>query len=90
MDLEDTEKIEHLLKVNIKLARENNKILKKMRRASLIRFWGRIVFFLLMSGLVYYAYQYYLHDYVIQMQDMYDSLQEGVDGVKAIPSRFGL
>lgn len=82
--------IKELLKVNMRLTRENNKLLKKMRRAEVLSFWSRIIFFLIISGSAYYAYQYYVRDYVIQMQDMYEGLQEGVDTVKTIPSKFGL
>jgi len=90
MDLEDTEKIEELLRVNIKLARENNRMLRKMRRAALLSFWWKIIFFLLVSGAAYYVYQHYVRDYVIEVQAMYSGLQEGVDTVKNIPNKFGL
>jgi hypothetical protein len=88
MNQRSEEEIEELLKVNLKLARENNKILRIMRRNSIISFWWRVFFFLILSGGAYYTYMYYVRDYVLQIQNMYTSLQEGVDTVTSIPKKL--
>lgn len=82
--------VEELLRVNIRLTQENNKLLKKMRRDARFSFWMRILFFLVISGSAYYAYHFYLEDYLNQIIEMYNNLQKGVDTVKAIPTKFGL
>jgi len=82
--------IEELLRVNIKLTRENNRILKKMRRAAVLSFWSRVLFFLCICGALYYMYQHYVRTYMEQVEGMYGSLQEGVDTVKSFPQMFGL
>lgn len=74
--------VEELLRVNIRLTKENNKLLKKMRRDALISFWGRIFFLLVVSGGLYYVYQSYLQETFLQLFDMYNSLQEGVENIK--------
>jgi hypothetical protein len=74
--------VEELLRVNIRLTKENNRLLKKMRRDALISFWGRILFLLVVSGALYYVYQFYLQETFLQLFDMYNSLQDGVENFK--------
>lgn len=81
--------MEELLRVNIRLTQENNKLLKKMRRREMFNFWGRIIFLLLLVGGAYYAYQHYVKEYVVEFQSMYEEMREGVDTVKTIPTRLG-
>jgi hypothetical protein len=80
--------VEELLRVNVKLTQENNKILRIMRRNSIISFWWRVFFFLVISGGAYYTYTYYVRDYVVQMQNMYTDLQKGVDTVTSLPEKL--
>ncbi|KKS28108.1 MAG: hypothetical protein UV60_C0011G0008 [Parcubacteria group bacterium GW2011_GWA2_43_11] len=80
--------VEELLRVNIRLTQENNKLLKKMHRAGVLNFWMRIVFFLVLAGSAYYAYRTYLQEYVVNLQGMYEELQEGVDSAKTMSEKF--
>ncbi|HCC05494.1 TPA: hypothetical protein DEP58_04310 [Patescibacteria group bacterium] len=80
--------VEELLRVNIRLTQENNKLLKKMHRAGIFNFWIRIVFFLLLVGSGYYVYRTYLQEYVVDLQGMYEELQEGVDSAKTMSEKF--
>jgi len=80
--------VEELLRVNIKLTQENNKLLKKMRRAGILNFWMRILFFLVIAGAAYYAYRNYLEEYVVELKGMYEELQEGVDSAKTFSDKF--
>ena len=81
--------VEELLRVNIRLTQENNKLLKKMRRDARFSFWMRILFFLFISGSAYYAYHFYLQEYINQLLNMYKELQTGVENVKNLPTKIG-
>jgi len=90
MSHEDENEIKELLRANLKLSHENNKMLRKMRRDSLIGFWIRILFFCLIAWGSYYTYQHYLGVYMDQVLDMYSSLQEDVDMFKTLPEKIKL
>ena len=79
--------IEALLEKNLKLTKENNRLLKKMHRAHLMGVIMRIIFVLLLIGVPYLIYQYYLEEYVLELQEAYQSMQEDVRDLKELPSK---
>ncbi len=84
MDLED------LIKENIKLTKQNNKLLKKMHRARLFNFWFRILFFVIISFGAWFVYKNYLEGYMTELQGMYNNLQTDIENVKSIPDKLHL
>ncbi len=82
MDLED------LVKENIKLTRENNKMLKRMRRSRILGTIFRILFFLLVSGALWFVYTNYVEEYYLDIKTMYQGIEEDVEKLKNIPDRF--
>ena len=64
--------LEALLNENLRLTRENNKLLRKLHRAYLIQVWSRILIILIVIGVPILVYQYYLEDYVKRFQATYD------------------
>ncbi len=82
--------IEALLKEELQLSKENNKLLKKIRRGSVMSFWFRILFFVLVTGGAYYTYQTYLRGYLEQVISAYNEIQKGVEQVQELPKKIGL
>ena len=76
--------IEALLNENLRLTRENNKILKKMHRAHLIDVWARILFLLIAIGAPIFIYQYYLEDYLSRFWTSYQEFKTDLDQITDI------
>ncbi len=49
-----------LLEENIRLAKDNNRLLRSMRRAAIIGFFGRVLFWVIILGVPAYLYLTYL------------------------------
>ena len=60
----DEEEITRLLKENTELVRENNRILKKMRRNAVIELWVRVVWYAFLIGVPFLLYFYLLGPYL--------------------------
>jgi Tfp pilus assembly protein PilO len=80
--------VERLLKENLRLTRENNKLLKKIRRSHTWALIMRIVFVLLVIGVPYILYQLYFKDTVDEFMATYQGLQEDVQDIKAMPGEL--
>ena len=85
---QSNKKTEYLLKENLKLTRENNKLLKKIRRGNIISAWLRLFLFLIIIGLPFFLYQYYLEDYVVEYQNMYNNLKVELQELKNFSDRL--
>jgi hypothetical protein len=81
MSILDEQGFEDLLRENVRISRDNNRLLRKLWRAQVMNFWSRIVFFAILIGVPVYIYRVYLDDYVIQVQDAYRQLRENVSGI---------
>lgn len=69
--------IRALLQENLELSRENNRLLRKMRRASI---WGgffRIIWWLIILGAPILLYYYFFQPYVEQVLNAYKGVQSG-------------
>lgn len=80
--------LHELLEENLKLTRENNKMLKRMRRAALI---GRIVKFLFVLAVLfalYYAYVNYIQPNYQDLKATFVSLQAEVGRVKELEDKL--
>jgi len=69
---------EGLLRENVRLNRENNKILRKLWRAQVLSFWSRVLFVLILIGVPVFFYQYYLSDTIQELQGIFTNIRETV------------
>jgi len=81
MDFNPGQEHEALLRENLRLTRENNKLLKRMHRAHVIDVWFRVLFLLIAVGAPIFLYQYYLEDYVKNAWTTYKELKEDINNV---------
>jgi hypothetical protein len=86
MDPDREQEIDDLLKENVRLARENNRLLRKMRRGQLLSTLGTITFYLIVIGVPLFIYRYYLADYVAQWQQTYEQLKVNTSSLKNLPA----
>ena len=73
--------IQDLLRENVRIGRDNNRLLRKLWRAQVINFWSRLLFAAILIGAPIYIYRVYLDDYVTQISDTYQAFRENVSGV---------
>jgi len=75
-----------LLKKNLKISEENNKLLKRMRRNA---FWGgilRLIWWAVIIGLPVYLYFTVFEPYLTSLNETYESLKGGVENLQQIPN----
>ncbi len=77
MEEEHLKKMELLLRENVRLTKENNRLLKKMRRAQVWGFAARMATLLLVLGLPVLAYYYFLQPLLGDLAQTYGALREG-------------
>jgi len=78
------EEVKQLLRQNLELTQENNKLLKKARRA---RTWGvifRVLWWAIILGLPFILYFYFLESYVGDIVETYTGFKGGVDSVNQV------
>jgi len=71
-----------LLRRNLELARENNKLLKKIRRNSLIANIMRIVWWAVIIGIPVFLYYYVFQPYLVELSTSLQGIQDGVTGAQ--------
>ena len=76
MDIEERKMIQQTLA----LARENNKLIKKMRKAALIGRAWKIFYWIVIIGISIGAF-YFLQPYVESIQSVYQNVQDVSDNV---------
>jgi|GEM_PF-2067046 len=86
MDVYTDEDLEDLLKKNIRLTRENNKLLRKLWHASVFGFWSKVLFTAILIGVPFLLYQYVLVNYVNQARSTYQGFVEKLNQFKELPS----
>lgn len=86
MDLDKTphEHIRDLLIENKKLLTENNAMLKKLRRDSVLSFWFRIIGFLVLVGAPVYLYYYVVVPYLDTINQSIESFSIGIEDVPGL------
>jgi hypothetical protein len=70
------------------LSKENNVILKKMRRSALISSSFRVIYILIILGLTYGSYVL-IQPYIDQMKGLYGSVQDTVGEVQGVGGSLG-
>jgi len=76
---EDTKK---LLRRNLEMTRENNKLLKKIRRNTIIANIMRLVWWSVIIGVPVFLYYYVLQPYVTELKVAYQGVTDGVSGAQ--------
>jgi len=82
--VEYEKKLQDLVKENTRLTRENNRLLKKLWRAHVLSFWSRVLFLVVIVGLPIVAYRYFLADYIAEVRDNVDAVQEKIERLPLI------
>ena len=77
-----------LLKKTFALAKENNRMLRKMRRAALIGNILRIIWWAVILGLPIVLYYYFLQPFVDQFFATYQDLQGGVENIQNVGDKL--
>ena len=76
-----------LLTESIKLAEENNKMLRGIRRNARIGNFIRIVYWLIILGTAFGVY-YYTQPYINAIIKSYNGMQENIESVKNITTKL--
>ena len=82
MEQDDHGELKRLLRENITLAQENNLLLKKLHRNALWTFWVRILWYVLLIGLPFVVYFFFLEPY---FQAFGSSIEIFTNGMQEIP-----
>ncbi len=82
--MDSDQKLDELLE----LTRENNEILKGLRRTQRLAFLGRILYWVLILAIAAGAY-YYVQPYIGKIMSLYSSSQEAVQKMNTIGSSVG-
>ncbi|MCH8049946.1 hypothetical protein IIB51_00855 [Patescibacteria group bacterium] len=76
------EDLKTLLKKNLDLTRENNVLLRKMRRMAIYGNIIKVVWLAIIIGLPVYIYYAFLQPYVGQALEIYSGVETGVGGIR--------
>jgi len=76
-----------LLKETAELARENNKILRGIRRSNRVSTFLRVVYWVIILGSAFGAY-YYSKPYIDAIIKSYNGMQENIQSVKNITNKL--
>jgi len=72
--------LEVLVKKSLKLSEENNRLLRKMRRAQVWGVFFKILTVAVMVGVPVIFYFYFVQPYIEELQRSYAEIQDKVDG----------
>lgn len=81
MDQKDDESL-RLLRETLELEKENNRMLKKIRRSGIITTVITIVYWGLLIGVPLYIYYSYVQPYMNEISSSYSQIKQQVDGIK--------
>lgn len=80
----DEQDVEELVRANLALTKENNRLLKKMRRDAIIGRIFKLLLILILIGAPIFIYYYYLQSYVQQLNQTYIELQGDVEDLREL------
>ena len=80
------EDMKTLLRENQRLLVENNTLLKELKRANVLSFVFRVVWLLIIIGLVLGAYVFVVGPYIEQFTGSFEELRSGLDRVPSFES----
>jgi hypothetical protein len=77
-----------LLRQNLDLAKENNRILRKLRRDAVLGNILRIVWWAILIGVPVYLYLTIFQPYLQELGATYEGIRADVEGLQTIPESF--
>lgn len=77
-----------LLRKNLELAKENNKMLRRMRREAIFGFLVKLLIWALVLGVPIYLYFMFVEPRVEEAKGLYEDVQSGVADVKTFQERI--
>jgi type VI protein secretion system component VasK len=77
----DEQSVEDLLKENVRLTRENNRLVRKLWRAHLIGFWSRILLVAVLIIGPILLYRFWFAEYLFEVQNTYQNMMENIRSV---------
>ncbi len=80
------EELRRLMRKNQELIEENQKILHKLYRVLAVSFWARVFWFLLLIGLPFAVYFYFLEPYFQAFGSSYEQFRDGFNELPGIKS----
>ncbi len=86
---EEHTELKRLIEQNAELIKQNNELLRKMHRNTVIGFWMRIVWYGILIGLPFAMYFYLLEPYFAAFGSSFDVFKTGLNelpGLKGIES----
>lgn len=69
------------------LARENNRLLRKMRRSAMIGNVTRLIYWVAIIGVPIFLYYSFLQPYMAQLLETYSQIQGGAENLQDIGSQ---
>jgi len=88
---EDHKKLRELLEQNVDLSKQNNEILKKLYRHSIMGIWFRVIWYAVLIGMPFAVYFYLLEPYFEAFGANYELFRQGlgeIPGLKGIENLF--
>lgn len=73
--------LEHTLEENRKLLEENTELLRKLHRSTRMSFWFQIGWYLLLIGLPFAFYFYFLEPYFTALGSSYETFNAGIQEI---------
>jgi hypothetical protein len=80
-DDNDHIRIHELLLENQRLLTENNQLLRKIRRTSIISFWVKVIWTLILIGVPFVLYFYIIEPYFSALGSSFDTFRDGLQEV---------
>jgi hypothetical protein len=80
-DNDSHQQLRKLMIENQRLLAENNQLLKKMNRRSILSFWFRIVWTLVLIGVPFVLYFYVIEPYFTSLGSSFETFQNGLQEV---------
>jgi len=84
--MEHDSDVDDLLRENLRLSQENNRLLRKIRRAGQLQTWGTVLFYIVIVGVPVFVYRYYLADYVTEVKSLYQMILDDTATLKKLPA----
>ncbi len=73
--------VQKVLKKQTELIRENNILLKKIRRYEMVNFWIKILWIALLIGVPFFLYYYFIEPYLTALNASYEAFNAQVQGI---------
>lgn len=80
--------LKRLVLQNIELTRENNRLLKKLRRAEIVRTIIHLVYWVIIVIVPLYLYYAYVAPYVADMRASYEEIRSQAETMQNLPAGF--